>query len=51
MVALQKLRIASFYYVSHAPFLFVAEDVADLELVRHQLVDSGIPEWRIEVPD
>ena len=51
MAALQNLQIASFYYVSHAPFLFAAEGVADLELVRCQLVDSGIPEWRLEVAE
>jgi hypothetical protein len=51
MAALQNLRIASFYYVSHAPFLFAAGDVPNLELVRRRLVDSGIPEWRFEVPE
>jgi hypothetical protein len=47
IAALRELGIASFYYVSHAPFLFAARDVADLELIRLQLVESGIPEWRL----
>jgi hypothetical protein len=38
----------SFYYVSHAPFLFVAADRAILESLRRRLVDTGIPAWRFE---
>jgi hypothetical protein len=36
--------IASFYYVSHAPFLFLAEDVEILRAIRDRLIALGIPE-------
>jgi hypothetical protein len=36
--------IASFYYVSHAPFLFMAEDVETLRAIRSRLLGLGIPE-------
>ena len=36
--------IASFYYVSHAPFLFLAEDVETLRAIRDRLIALGIPE-------
>jgi hypothetical protein len=48
LTALQSLGVASFYYLSHAPFLFASNDVSDLEAVRSRLVQSGIPEWRFE---
>jgi hypothetical protein len=41
---LREHRIASFYYVSHAPFLFLAEDVETLRAIRDRLVALGIPE-------
>jgi hypothetical protein len=36
--------IASFYYVSHAPFLFMAEDVETLRSIWGRLLGLGIPE-------
>lgn len=50
LAALRRLGISSFYYVSHAPFLFAAGDANNLERVRHRLVESGIPEWRLQAP-
>lgn len=44
-------RLFSFYYVSHAPFLFAASDKAVLESMHSRLVESGIPEWRFESED
>ena len=44
---LQKENISSFYYVSHAPFLFASREVHVLDLVRSHLVDSGIPDSRL----
>jgi hypothetical protein len=46
--ALQSNRIMSFYYISHAPFLFMSRDAAILESIRRVLVESGIPERRLE---
>ena len=40
---LQKRGIRSFYYVSHAPFLFMAEKLENLEEVRLRLGETGIP--------
>ena len=36
--------IHSFYYVSHAPFLFASPCSVTLNRVRHRLMDAGIPE-------
>jgi hypothetical protein len=36
--------IASFYYISHAPFLFMAEKEATLDAIREHLIELGIPE-------
>ena len=44
---LRDLGISSFYYVSHAPFLFVAERNRTLFAIRKRLIDLGIPESRI----
>jgi hypothetical protein len=49
--ALRTLGIASFYYVSHAPFLFGARDMGTLDSVRHKLMQVGIPAWRFEGPN
>lgn len=49
--ALRGLGIFSFYYVSHAPFLFAASDASILECVRRRVLESGIPEWRLERAD
>jgi hypothetical protein len=43
-VYLRGRGIASFYYISHAPFLFMAEDVETLRAIRRRLVELGIPE-------
>src|SRR5436190_781978 len=43
-VFLRSRGIASFYYVSHAPFLFMAEDVGRLRAIRDRLLELGIPE-------
>ena len=40
--------IRSFYYVSHAPFLFTASNAETLHRIRHRLVDAGIPAHRFE---
>lgn len=42
--ALFSLGIYSFYYLSHAPFLFMAKDVGILTQVRNALTATGIPE-------
>ncbi len=42
--ALLSLGIYSFYYLSHAPFLFMANDVGILTRVRSALIAAGIPE-------
>jgi hypothetical protein len=36
--------ICSFYYVSHAPFLFAGTNCDTIAAVRQRLIDSGIPE-------
>lgn len=36
--------IVSFYYVSHAPFLFMAKDITTLCAIRDRLIALGIPE-------
>jgi hypothetical protein len=38
----------SFYYVSHAPFLFVASNTEALRRVRSVLREAGIPKERLE---
>jgi hypothetical protein len=48
---LRTRNLSSFYYVSHAPFLFVATDRAVLDSLRHRLIQSGIPKWRFECED
>lgn len=48
---LKSRSLFSFYYVSHAPFLFAASDTAVLESLRSRLVEAGIPEWRFESDD
>lgn len=41
---LRQQGIASFYYISHASFLFMAEKEAMLGAVRERLLEIGIPE-------
>jgi hypothetical protein len=43
---LRRRNIGSFYYVSHAPFLFASGEPRVLELVRDRLIESGIPKSR-----
>ncbi|HUJ09891.1 MAG TPA: hypothetical protein VL171_07675 [Verrucomicrobiae bacterium] len=43
MDRLRKEGFPSFYYVSHAPFLFAAPDEETLEELRTLLVNAGIP--------
>lgn len=45
---LRARNLNSFYYVSHAPFLFAAAERTVLDSLRARLVESGIPEWRLE---
>jgi hypothetical protein len=45
---LQKKGISSFYYVSHAPFLFAAQKKETLDAIRAQLMSLGIPKSRFE---
>jgi hypothetical protein len=45
---LRKNGIPSFYYESHAPFLFAARDGRTLKELRKRLIHAGIPECRFE---
>jgi hypothetical protein len=45
---LQAQGIASFYYVSHAPFLFMAREAEVLQVVRDRLIFLGIPTSELE---
>jgi len=38
----------SFYYVSHAPFLFAAANAETLEELRKVLTSAGIPQGRLQ---
>lgn len=46
--ALRKLGIASFYYVSHAPFLFALSTTDARKQLKAHLIKCGIPESRFE---
>jgi hypothetical protein len=48
---LKARNLFSFYYVSHAPFLFVASETVVLRSLSSRLVEAGIPEWRFESED
>jgi hypothetical protein len=41
---LRSQGIAPFYYFSHAPFLFMAQEMSTLQNVRNRLIGLGIPE-------
>jgi hypothetical protein len=41
---LRSAGVASFYYLSHAPFLFMAQGVDTLRAIRAHLIALGIPE-------
>lgn len=45
--ALTAKELCSFYFSSHANFLFVSESAATANLIRKQLLGSGIPRWRL----
>jgi hypothetical protein len=45
---LREHNLLSFYYVSHAPFLFVARDRGVLDSVFQCLTGAGVPECRME---
>lgn len=45
---LSKRGVLSFYYVSHAPFLFAAAKVEILDAIHARLVSIGIPECLFE---
>lgn len=45
--SLRKRGIVSFYYVSRAPFLFLASQVEVLEAMRERLGELGIPRNRL----
>jgi hypothetical protein len=47
-VFLRGRGIESFYYVSHAPFLFLASNKGTLSELRDRLTSLGIPECRFE---
>jgi hypothetical protein len=44
MEFLEGKGIASFYYASHAPFLFAAQKIETLDAIRAHLISLGIPE-------
>jgi hypothetical protein len=48
---LQERGMGSFYYVSHAPFLFIAPGGASLAAVQERLLALGIPPERFEPGD
>jgi hypothetical protein len=43
----KKSNIYSFYYYSHAPFLFAFQNEKDMVKVKNKLVNKGIPEDKI----
>jgi hypothetical protein len=45
---LRERGIVSFYYVSHAPFLFAARDTKIIDAIRDRLLTLGIPRSRLE---
>jgi hypothetical protein len=46
---LQSQGIGSFYFDSHAPFLFMAQQSEWLSAIKSQLISCGIPEERFEL--
>jgi hypothetical protein len=45
---LREQGLSSFYYASHAPFLFIAAKVETIDSIFELLVSAGIPEHRLE---
>jgi hypothetical protein len=48
MEFLSERGFASFYYVSHAPFLFITKTTGSLAAIRAHLMSRGIPERLLE---
>ena len=48
---LQHQQLHSFYYVSHAPFLFAFSNDAHMRTAQERLLNVGIPKSRIGVSD
>ncbi len=48
MAYLKAQGLSSFYYVSHAPFLFIAKQPRTLAAIRNRLVSLGIPKGRLQ---
>ena len=48
---LRRHRLHSFYYVSHAPFLFAFSDGAHMRKAQDLLLGVGIPKCRIGLPE
>lgn len=48
MAYLKDQGLFSFYYVSHAPFLFIAKEPGTLTAIRNRLVSLGIPKGRLQ---
>ena len=46
---LRGLGIGSFYYYSHAPFLFMAGDANALAAVKERLLSVGVPRERLSI--
>jgi hypothetical protein len=49
MRSLTEAGAFSFYYVSHAPFLFAFSTLTALQEIRAQLLYIGIPAMRLEM--
>jgi len=49
MRSLSEAGVFSFYYVSHAPFLFAFSNLDALQEIRALLLHAGIPEKRFEM--
>jgi hypothetical protein len=46
--ALTSTGLCAFYYTSHANFLFVSESASITRSIRKQIMNLGIPGWRIK---
>ena len=49
--ALRKLGVASFYYISHAPFLFALSTMDARNQLKTHLMKCGIPGSRLEIEE
>jgi hypothetical protein len=50
MEYLDQHEVSSFYYVSHAPFLFMADGVGIIDQIYEEFVLLGIPKGRLQRP-